>query len=98
VNIGENAMRHLLNAIIVIGGIRRDNRLAGGSASGTLVTPEVEASDDPKIPGFAYTSRMARLTLITSDEMPASPDVNWFESNLRKNSKTFTLAISNRRD
>jgi hypothetical protein len=37
---------------------------------GTLVTPEAEAAAYPKIPGFAYTSRMARPTLIKSDEMP----------------------------
>jgi hypothetical protein len=41
-------------------------------SDGTLVTPEVEASDYPKIPDFAYTSRMARPTLIKSDEMPPS--------------------------
>ena len=37
---------------------------------GTLVTPEAEAAVYPTIPGFAYTSRMARPTLIKSDEMP----------------------------
>jgi hypothetical protein len=41
-------------------------------SDGTLVTPEIEASDYPKIPGFAYTSRVARPTLIKSDEMPPS--------------------------
>ena len=37
---------------------------------GTLVSPEDEAAAYPKIPGFAYTSRMARPTVLKSDEMP----------------------------
>jgi len=37
---------------------------------GTLVTPEIEAAGFPKIPGFAYTSRMARPTLINAATMP----------------------------
>jgi len=37
---------------------------------GTLVSPEAEAADYPKIPGFAYTSRMARPTVLISSEMP----------------------------
>jgi hypothetical protein len=37
---------------------------------GTLVSPEDEAAAFPKIPGFAYTSRMARPTLLVSSEMP----------------------------
>jgi Alpha/beta hydrolase domain len=37
---------------------------------GTLVTPEIEAADYPHIPGFPYTSRMARPSLIKADEMP----------------------------
>jgi Alpha/beta hydrolase domain len=41
-------------------------------SDGTLVSPETEAADYPKIAGFAYTSRMARPTLINSDEMPPS--------------------------
>jgi Alpha/beta hydrolase domain len=36
----------------------------------TLVSPEIEAAAFPKIPGFAYTSRMARPTLLISSEMP----------------------------
>jgi hypothetical protein len=36
----------------------------------TLVTPEIEAANYPHIPGFAYTSRMARPSLIRADEMP----------------------------
>ena len=39
---------------------------------GTLVSPETEAASYPQIPGFAYTSRMARPALIKSDEMPPS--------------------------
>jgi Alpha/beta hydrolase domain len=41
-------------------------------SDGTLVTPAAEAAGYPQIPGFAYTSRMARPTLIKSDEMPPS--------------------------
>jgi hypothetical protein len=37
---------------------------------GTLVSPDDEAAAFPKIPGFAYTSRMARPTLLVSTEMP----------------------------
>jgi hypothetical protein len=37
---------------------------------GTLVTPEIEAANYPHIPGFPYTSRMARPSLIKADEMP----------------------------
>jgi Alpha/beta hydrolase domain len=37
---------------------------------GTLVSPDIEAAAFPKIPGFAYTSRMARPTLLISTEMP----------------------------
>ncbi|HXL33053.1 MAG TPA: alpha/beta hydrolase domain-containing protein [Bradyrhizobium sp.] len=39
---------------------------------GTLVPPTIEDVGFPHIPGFAYTSRMARPTLIKSDEMPPS--------------------------
>ena len=39
---------------------------------GTLVLPTTEDVGFPNIPGFAYTSRMARPTLIKSDEMPPS--------------------------
>ncbi len=39
---------------------------------GTLVLPTAEAVGFPSIPGFAFTSRMARPTLIKSDEMPPS--------------------------
>jgi hypothetical protein len=39
---------------------------------GTLVLPTAEDVGFPNIPGFAYTSRMARPTLIKSDEMPPS--------------------------
>jgi hypothetical protein len=41
-------------------------------SDGTLVTPADEGAGYPKIPGFAYTSRMARPTVIKSDEMPPS--------------------------
>jgi hypothetical protein len=37
---------------------------------GTLVSPEDEAAAFPKIPGFAYTSRMARPTLLVSTGIP----------------------------
>jgi hypothetical protein len=39
-------------------------------SDGTLVSPEIEAASYPHIPGFAYTSRMARPTVLKSDEMP----------------------------
>jgi hypothetical protein len=39
---------------------------------GTLATPAEEDAGYPQIPGFAYTSRMARPTVIKSDEMPPS--------------------------
>jgi Alpha/beta hydrolase domain len=38
----------------------------------TLVSPEIEAKAFPANSGFAYTNRMARPTLIKSDEMPPS--------------------------
>ena len=41
-------------------------------ADGTLVPPTVEDVGFPQIPGFVYTRRMARPTLIKSDEMPPS--------------------------
>jgi Alpha/beta hydrolase domain len=37
---------------------------------GTLVPPTADDVGFPRIPGFAYTSRMARPTVIKSDEMP----------------------------
>jgi hypothetical protein len=37
---------------------------------GTLVSPDDEAAAYPKIPGFPYTSRMARPTVLVSTEMP----------------------------
>ena len=37
---------------------------------GTLVPPTADDVGFPGIPGFAYTSRMARPTVIKSDEMP----------------------------
>jgi Alpha/beta hydrolase domain len=37
---------------------------------GTLVPPAADDVGFPRIPGFAYTSRMARPTVIKSDEMP----------------------------
>ena len=37
---------------------------------GTLVPPTADDVGFPHIPGFAYTSRMARPTVIKSDEMP----------------------------
>jgi hypothetical protein len=39
---------------------------------GTLVPPTAEEVGFPNIPGFAYTSRLARPTLLKSDEMPPS--------------------------
>ena len=39
---------------------------------GTLALPTAEDVGFPNIPGFAYTSRIARPTLIKSDEMPPS--------------------------
>ena len=41
-------------------------------ANGTLVTPTAEDVGFPAIPGFAFTSRMAKPTLIKSGEMPPS--------------------------
>jgi hypothetical protein len=41
---------------------------------GTLVPPTAEDVGFPRIPGFAYASRMARPTLIKSDGMPPSKD------------------------
>jgi hypothetical protein len=37
---------------------------------GTLVPPTIDGVGFPRIPGFAYASRMARPTVIKSDEMP----------------------------
>jgi hypothetical protein len=37
---------------------------------GTLVPPTADDVGFPRIPGFAYTGRMARPTVIKSDEMP----------------------------
>src|ERR1700682_3605872 len=39
---------------------------------GTLVSPAIAEFASPRIPAFAYTSRMARPTVIKSDEMPPS--------------------------
>ena len=39
-------------------------------SDGTLVPPTADDVGFPHIPGFAYTSRMARPTVIKSDEMP----------------------------
>ena len=39
---------------------------------GTLVPPTADDVGLPRIPGFAYTGRMARPTVIKSDEMPPS--------------------------
>jgi hypothetical protein len=36
------------------------------------VSPAIDEVGFPRIPGFAYTSRMARPTVIKSDEMPPS--------------------------
>jgi Alpha/beta hydrolase domain len=41
-------------------------------SNGTLVPPAAADVGFPLIPGFAYTSRMARPMLIKSDEMPPS--------------------------
>jgi hypothetical protein len=41
-------------------------------SDGTLVSPTADDVGFPRIPGFAYTSRMARPTVIKSDEMPPS--------------------------
>jgi Alpha/beta hydrolase domain len=41
-------------------------------SDGTLVPPDAGDVGFPRIPGFAYTSRMARPTVIKSDEMPPS--------------------------
>jgi hypothetical protein len=43
----------------------------------TLVTPEIEAANYPHIPGFAYTSRMARPVVIKSEAMPPSKGVDY---------------------
>jgi hypothetical protein len=39
---------------------------------GTLVSPAIDDVGFPRIPGFAYTSHMARPTVIKSEEMPPS--------------------------
>lgn len=39
-------------------------------ADGTLVSPAADDVGFPRIPGFPYTSRMARPTLINADAMP----------------------------
>jgi hypothetical protein len=39
---------------------------------GTLVPPAIDDVGFPRIPRFSYTSRMARPTVIKSDEMPPS--------------------------
>jgi hypothetical protein len=41
-------------------------------ADGTLVSPAADDVGFPRIPGFPYTSRMARPTLINADTMPPS--------------------------
>jgi len=41
-------------------------------ADGTLVSPAIDEVGFPHIPGFAYTGRMARPTVIKSEEMPPS--------------------------
>ncbi|MGD0848080.1 alpha/beta hydrolase domain-containing protein [Bradyrhizobium sp.] len=41
-------------------------------SDGTLVSPVADDVGFPRIPGFAYTSRMARPTVIKSDAMPPS--------------------------
>jgi hypothetical protein len=41
-------------------------------SDGTLAPPTIEDVGFPHIPGFAYTSRMARPTVIKSEEMPPS--------------------------
>jgi hypothetical protein len=41
-------------------------------SDGTLVSPAADDVGFPRIPGFAYTSRMARPTVIKSDAMPPS--------------------------
>jgi hypothetical protein len=41
-------------------------------SDGTLVTPAEEGAGYPQIPGFTYTTRMARPTVIKADEMPPS--------------------------
>jgi hypothetical protein len=43
----------------------------------TLVTPEIEAVNYPHIPGFAYTSRMARPAMIKSEAMPPSKGADY---------------------
>jgi len=43
----------------------------------TLVTPEIEAANYPRIPGFAYTSRMARPAVIKSEAMPPSKGADY---------------------
>jgi Alpha/beta hydrolase domain len=41
-------------------------------ADGTLVSPAVDEVGFPRVPGFAYPSRIAQPTVIRSDEMPPS--------------------------
>jgi Alpha/beta hydrolase domain len=41
-------------------------------SDGSLVPPAADDVGFPRIPGFAYTSRIARPTVIKSDEMPPS--------------------------
>ena len=43
----------------------------------TLVTPEIEAANYPRIPGFAYTSRMVRPAVIKSEAMPPSKGADY---------------------
>jgi hypothetical protein len=43
----------------------------------TLVTPEIEAANYPHIRSFAYTSRMARPTVIKSEAMPPSKGADY---------------------
>jgi Alpha/beta hydrolase domain len=39
-------------------------------SDGTLIPPTIEDVSFPRIPGFAYTDRLARPTVIKSEEMP----------------------------
>jgi len=39
-------------------------------SDGTLVLPAIDDVGFPRLPGFAYTSRLARPTVIKSEEMP----------------------------
>jgi len=39
-------------------------------SDGTLVSPAIDDVGFPRLPGFAYTSRLARPTVIKSEEMP----------------------------